>query len=250
MTGSWPWTPTSASRRPCATRSDRCARGACLRRVSHPARVFYLGRWIRATDWYPDSQIRIFDRRHARWEGALVHESVRVQGRIGRLRAPMEHYPYADISAHMRKIDRYTTLWARQAFEAGRRTSTLAMALIAPVDVSAQLCPEARRAARTDGPHGLDPQRLLHLSQAREARRADPARGVLHGSMRVLHVDTALSWRGGQNQVLLTARGMVARGHAVAVACRRGGALETRLRGTGIDTFPIAFRGEPRPWAC
>jgi len=95
-----------------------------------PRAVFYMGRWIRATDWYPDSQIRIFDRRRGRWEGALVHESVRVQGRVGRLRSPMEHYPYADISAHLRKIDGYTTLWARQAFEAGRRTNTLGMALI------------------------------------------------------------------------------------------------------------------------
>lgn len=65
--------------------------------------------------------------------------------------------------------------------------------------------------------------------------------------MRILHVDTALSWRGGQNQVLLTARGMVARGHSVAVACRGGGALETRLRGAGVDTFPIAVRGEASP---
>jgi glycosyltransferase involved in cell wall biosynthesis len=95
-----------------------------------PRVVFYMGRWIRATDWYPDCQIRIFDRRRGRWEGALVHESVRVQGRVGRLSSPMEHYPYADISAHLRKIDGYTTLWARQAFEAGRRTNTLGMALI------------------------------------------------------------------------------------------------------------------------
>jgi len=65
--------------------------------------------------------------------------------------------------------------------------------------------------------------------------------------MRVLHVDTALSWRGGQNQVLLAARGMAARGHAVAVACRRGGVLETRLQGSGIDTFPIGVRGEASP---
>jgi glycosyltransferase involved in cell wall biosynthesis len=95
-----------------------------------PRAVFYMGRWIRATDWNHDSQIRIFDRKRARWDGGLVHESVRVEGSIGRLHAPMEHYPYADISAHMRKIDRYTTLWARQAFAAGQRTSTLAMALI------------------------------------------------------------------------------------------------------------------------
>ena len=65
--------------------------------------------------------------------------------------------------------------------------------------------------------------------------------------MRILHVDTALSWRGGQNQVLLAARGMAARGHAVAVACRRGGALEARVREAGIDTFAIGVRRDIAP---
>ena len=41
--------------------------------------------------------------------------------------------------------------------------------------------------------------------------------------MKVLHVDTAAGWRGGQNQVLLTALGQAARGHEVTVACRAGG---------------------------
>ena len=45
---------------------------------------------------------------------------------------------------------------------------------------------------------------------------------------RVLHVDTARSWRGGQNQVLLTAQGMSARGVPTEVVCRRGGELESR----------------------
>jgi glycosyltransferase involved in cell wall biosynthesis len=86
-----------------------------------PRVALYLGRWIRATDWYPDPQVRLFDRRRCRWEGELVHESVRVRGTVGALRSDMEHHPYADVSAHMRKIDSYTTLWARQAYDSGRR---------------------------------------------------------------------------------------------------------------------------------
>ena len=96
-----------------------------------PRVALYLGRWIRATDWYPDPQVRLFDRRHGRWEGSLVHESVRVRGRLCRLRSDMEHHPYTDVSSHMHKIDRYTTLWARQAFEAGRRTGQAEMAFSA-----------------------------------------------------------------------------------------------------------------------
>jgi len=90
-----------------------------------PRAAFYLGTWIRATDWWPDPQVRLFDRRRARWEGELVHESVRVRGKLGRLRAEMAHYPYKSVSDHLRKIDRYTTLWAQQMHGAGRRARTI-----------------------------------------------------------------------------------------------------------------------------
>jgi hypothetical protein len=49
-----------------------------------------------------------------------VHESVRVDGPVGRLRAEIEHHPYADIADHVQRINRYTTLWAEQEANAGR----------------------------------------------------------------------------------------------------------------------------------
>ena len=85
-------------------------------RVAH-----YLGRWIRATDWYPDRKLRLFDRRRGRCRPALVHEVVTVEGSVGRLRGELLHFPYRDISDHLRTIDEYTTLWSRQALESGRR---------------------------------------------------------------------------------------------------------------------------------
>jgi hypothetical protein len=89
----------------------------------------YLGRWIRSTDWYPDHQLRFYDRRRARWVGRYVHESVEVRGDVGRLRAELQHYPYGDVSHHLRTIDRYSTLAARQMFEDGRRTGALGILL-------------------------------------------------------------------------------------------------------------------------
>jgi glycosyltransferase involved in cell wall biosynthesis len=93
-----------------------------------PRVAFYLGRWVRGTDWYPDLQLRLFDRRLGRWQGARVHESVLVDGSVGRLRHEIEHHPYADIADHLQAINEYTSLWALQAFEAGRRTSALELA--------------------------------------------------------------------------------------------------------------------------
>jgi len=108
-------TPGLASEVRDLLRDEPPARGYRIPRVS-----FYLGRWIRSTDWYPDYQLRLYDRRVARWAG-LVHEGVVVDGPVGRLRADLQHLPYRDIAHHLQTIDRYTTLAARQMRERGVR---------------------------------------------------------------------------------------------------------------------------------
>ena len=92
----------------------------------------YLGRWIRSTDWYPDSQLRLYDRRHARWKEVLVHESVALDGPPGRLRGELEHDPYRNIAHHLETVDRYTTLAAEQMRRDGRRAGVSDLALQAP----------------------------------------------------------------------------------------------------------------------
>jgi glycosyltransferase involved in cell wall biosynthesis len=62
--------------------------------------------------------------------------------------------------------------------------------------------------------------------------------------VKVLHVDSAAGWRGGQNQVLLTARGMVARGYRVALACRSGGTLQARARAASLEVHDLPLRGD------
>jgi glycosyltransferase involved in cell wall biosynthesis len=93
-----------------------------------PRVTWHLGRWIRTTDWYPDYQLRLYDRRAAEWTGRHVHESVTVRGRVHHLRGELQHFAYRDIADHLETIDRYTTYAARQMFESGRRAGFLQMA--------------------------------------------------------------------------------------------------------------------------
>jgi glycosyltransferase involved in cell wall biosynthesis len=92
-----------------------------------PRVAWHLGRWIRTTDWYPDHQLRLYDRRRARWIGRHVHEGVEVDGPVGALREELQHYPYNGIADHIETINRYTTYAARQMHEEGRRAGLLAM---------------------------------------------------------------------------------------------------------------------------
>jgi glycosyltransferase involved in cell wall biosynthesis len=91
-----------------------------------PRVTFHLGQWIRTTDFYPDFQTRLYDRRAAQWRGKYVHESVVVNGGgTGQLRQELEHYSYRDLADHLDRINHYSTLAARQMFESGRRASAL-----------------------------------------------------------------------------------------------------------------------------
>jgi hypothetical protein len=93
-----------------------------------PRVTWHLGRWIRSTDWYPDHQTRLYDRRAAEWTGRHVHEAVVVRGTRGELRHELQHYAYRDIADHLETMDRYTTYAARQMHEAGRRAGLLQVA--------------------------------------------------------------------------------------------------------------------------
>ena len=104
-------------------------RGPDRRGYRVPRVTWYLGRWIRGTDWYPDYQLRLYDRRAGRWNGRRVHESVALDEPPGRLQHELQHYAYRDLSHHLTTIDRYTTLAADQWMAEGRRVSAAGLLL-------------------------------------------------------------------------------------------------------------------------
>jgi glycosyltransferase involved in cell wall biosynthesis len=82
-----------------------------------PRMAQYLGRWILHSGWYPDRKVRLFDRRHAKWVGDFVHESVQAEGPIGHLKSSILHFTCSSLSEHLKTMDRYTTLAAEQIIE-------------------------------------------------------------------------------------------------------------------------------------
>jgi glycosyltransferase involved in cell wall biosynthesis len=99
---------------------------------SMPRRVFYLGKWIKHSGWYPDRKIRLYDKKYCRWEGDFVHEWVHVHGSVGNLHADLLHFPYRDWKDHEARIERYTELAAQAARSKGSRGSVLKLLLGPP----------------------------------------------------------------------------------------------------------------------
>jgi len=99
-------------------------------------RSFYMGRWIKGGGWYPDYQLRLFNRRRGGWGDRIIHESVVMDegARIETLGGDLLHYSMRDPNHHRQMIDeRYAPLGAQQMYREGKRTSGLKMATVGPL---------------------------------------------------------------------------------------------------------------------
>lgn len=93
-----------------------------------PRRTFYMNRPIRHGGWYPDWQLRFFNRQKGKWKDVLIHESVQMpeNARVEKLSGDILHYSIPDAAYHNRMIaERYAPLAAEQMFLRGRKTSPL-----------------------------------------------------------------------------------------------------------------------------
>jgi glycosyltransferase involved in cell wall biosynthesis len=88
---------------------------------SMPRCTEYFGRMIRRGNSYPDRKLRLFDRRRARWSGREIHEKVKADGPVLRLRGELEHYAYRNLADFLGRRDRYATLMACAMHAEGRR---------------------------------------------------------------------------------------------------------------------------------
>lgn len=90
-----------------------------------PRRNYFGGVWVRHGGWYPDRQLKLWQRDRGRFVERLVHERVVVDGPVGRLQTPLEHYTYDDVEDYLTRMERYAELSAQEYFRLGRRAGRL-----------------------------------------------------------------------------------------------------------------------------
>lgn len=96
---------------------------------SFPRNNFYNEKWIKWCGWYPDRQLRLYNREMTRFSDAQVHEAIVTEGlRVVSLNAPFKHYSYASISDFLSKMQLYSDLFAEQ--NVGKKSSSLGKALL------------------------------------------------------------------------------------------------------------------------
>jgi glycosyltransferase involved in cell wall biosynthesis len=88
---------------------------------SIPRQVYYLGKWIRRSGWYPDRKLRLFRKERARWEGEYVHERLVIEGKIQKLSGSIHHFTYRNISDHLDRINKFSELGAQKLYAKGNK---------------------------------------------------------------------------------------------------------------------------------
>jgi len=117
-----------------------------------PRKNFFLGKWIRNSGWWPDHTLRLFRKDVSRMEPRAVHEKVNVNGPVGHIRAPFEHYTYRTISDYIGKMDNYASLSAEELGNRGFISCFISM-LFSPMVVFMKMY--LVRQGFRDGIHGL-----------------------------------------------------------------------------------------------
>ena len=188
------------------------------------------------TDWYPDYQLRLYDRRAGRWNGRRVHESLSrstaaaraAARRAAALRLPRHlAAPRDDRSLHDagRRADaaegrRAVARWRSRCIRRSRSCATTSCA-----------------AGSRDGAAGLVVSVLnayyvfLKLAKLWELQRTHAGVERRTALMFSLHIDTARTWRGGQNQVLLRCSACARSATAPMLVAHADGELRRRADG-------------------
>ena len=95
---------------------------------SFPRHNEFNGKWIKWCGWYPDRQIRLYNRTKTSFSNRQVHEAIITANcqQIS-LKNPLKHYSYAAISDFLSKMQSYSELFAKQ--NCGKKDSSLIKAI-------------------------------------------------------------------------------------------------------------------------
>lgn len=80
----------------------------------------YCGHWVKHCGWYPDSKLRLWDRRKGHWTGINPHDKYELfsgDKNAGHLKGDVLHYSYYSVEDHYKQVEYFTNISAKAYFE-------------------------------------------------------------------------------------------------------------------------------------
>ena len=96
---------------------------------SFPRHNYFNGKFIKWCGWYPDRQVRLYNKTKTKFSDDQVHEAIISESmRHVALKGPIIHYSYGSIADFLSKMQSYSSLFASQY--RGKRKSSFSKALL------------------------------------------------------------------------------------------------------------------------
>ncbi|MBL7919503.1 MAG: glycosyltransferase family 2 protein [Bacteroidia bacterium] len=80
----------------------------------------YCGHWVNHCGWYPDSKLRLWDRRKGHWTGINPHDKYELfigDKNAGHLKGDILHYSYYTLEDHYKQVEYFTNISAKEYFQ-------------------------------------------------------------------------------------------------------------------------------------
>ncbi len=91
--------------------------------ASFARKVWFMGRWIRHGDWYPDVKVRLGLREKSRFSGDAGHDRMEVAGSVTRLAGDLEHFSFPSMNRYVEKINGFSDAFLERELARGRHWS-------------------------------------------------------------------------------------------------------------------------------
>jgi glycosyltransferase involved in cell wall biosynthesis len=94
----------------------------------------YCGKWIKHSGWYPDSKLRLYDRRRGNWKGLDPHPEVVMeeQTTVVSIKGNLNHYSYTSYEDHINRSAKYAKQSALAMKTLGKKPSLIKL-IISPL---------------------------------------------------------------------------------------------------------------------
>lgn len=115
-------------------------------------RAYFLNKWIKHCGWYPGYVTRLFNKNLCSFSKNDVHEYLKVNGKIGKLKHDLNHYTDPNIWHYFEKFNRYTSLAAEELY-AKEKKAKLSDLILRPAFLFIKMF--ILRKGFLDGIHGL-----------------------------------------------------------------------------------------------
>lgn len=89
--------------------------------------TYYCGHWVRHCGWYPDTKTRLVRRDRAEWQGVNPHDRLELLDGSApvRIAGDLLHYSYYTREDHLRQIEFFSDIAARELHARGKKSNWL-----------------------------------------------------------------------------------------------------------------------------